>query len=95
MNDDLQTYERLRGDVLRAQARPAGLAALAYHGLLEGLRVIRAMTVPSVLPQGSTFSSHPCEVPDRAAAPAPADPTLIRLLANMVLLHQREISHVI
>src|SRR6202012_4536215 len=30
-------YEQLRTDVLRGQARPEGLGAVVYHGLLEGM----------------------------------------------------------
>lgn len=83
----IDAYERLRGAVLCAQARPEGLAAVAYHGLLGGLKVICAMAVPA-----ST------SLPTAAAAPgaAPAnDPVLVRLLANMVLFYQQEVSHVV
>ncbi|MGO8856889.1 MAG: hypothetical protein ACLQO1_14430 [Steroidobacteraceae bacterium] len=36
----LSTYETLRAEVLGGQARPAGLAAVIYHGMLRGLAVI-------------------------------------------------------
>jgi len=80
-------YESLRGAVLRAQARPEGLAAVAYHGLLGGLRVICETGVPAS-----------AQLPVRAASPdGPSciDPALVRLLANMVLFYQQEVSHVV
>ena len=83
----IDAYEHLRGAVLRAQARPEGLAAVTYHGLLGGLKVICAMAAPA-----------PTSLPTPAAAPGAAsvtDPALVRLLANMVLLYQQEVSHVV
>jgi len=83
----IEAYEHLRDAVLRAQARPEGLAAVTYHGLLGGLKVICAMAVPA-----------PKSLPVPAAAPSAAsatDPALVRLLANMVLHYQQEVSHVI
>jgi hypothetical protein len=85
---DIQTYEDLRGAVLQAQARPEGLAAVAYHGLLGGLKVIGSMAVPAPAPTG-------LPVPTAPVAPSPTDPALVRLLANMVLLYQQEVSHVV
>ena len=86
---DIQTYEDLRGAVLQARARPEGLAAVAYHGLLGGLKVIGSIAMPAP----SSFSG-PC-VPAMPAAPRPTEPALVRLLANMVLLYQQEVSHVV
>jgi len=83
----IDAYEHLRGAVLVAEARPEGLAAVMYHGVLGGLRVICAMAAPA-----ST------SLPVAAAAPGAAsmiDPALIRLLANMVLFYQQEVSHVV
>jgi hypothetical protein len=85
---DIQTYEDLRGAVLQAQARPEGLAAVAYHGLLGGLKVIGSMAVPAPASTG-------LPVPTAPVAPSPTDPALVRLLANMVLLYQQEVSHVV
>ena len=83
----IDAYEHLRGAVLRAQARPEGLAALAYHGMLGGLRVICARAAPA---------STPLSVPAAAlAAPSLIDPALVRLLANMVLFYQQELNHVL
>jgi hypothetical protein len=46
----IDAYEHLRGAVLRAQARPEGLAAVTYHGVLGGLKVICATAVPASTP---------------------------------------------
>lgn len=83
----IQTYEDLRGAVLRAQARPEGLAAVTYHGLLGGLKVICTMARPA-----STSLPAPARAPGAASV---TDPALVRLLANMVLLYQQEVSHVV
>jgi len=85
---DIQAYEHLRGAVLRAQARPEGLAAVAYHGLLGGLKVIGSMAVPAP-------ASTSLPVPAAPVAPSPTEPALVRLLANMVLLYEQEVSHVV
>jgi hypothetical protein len=79
--------------VLRSHARPEGLAAVVYHGLFGGLDVVcrQAAAVANASPMpGARVSSAP--------APAATDPALVRLLANMVLLYQRdqqEVSHVV
>ena len=83
----IDAYEHLRGAVLRVQARPEGLAAIAYHGMLGGLKVICATAAPA-----SKALSVPAVTP---AAPSLIDPALVRLLANMVLFHQEEVSHVL
>ena len=84
----IDAYEQLRGAVLRAQARPEGLAAVAYHGMLGGLKVICARAAPA-----STPLSVPCG--GAVAAPSLIDPALVRLLANMVLFYQQEVNHVL
>jgi hypothetical protein len=83
----IDAYEHLRGAVLRAQARPEGLAAVTYHGVLGGLKVICATAVPA-------STSLPAAVSAPGAASA-TDPVLVRLLANMVLFYQQEVSHVV
>ncbi len=88
MARDIEIYEQLRGAVLRAQARPEGLAAVAYHGLLGGLKVICSMAVPAPVSTG-------LPVPPASVAPSPSEPALVRVLANMVLLYQQEAIHVI
>lgn len=87
MARDIQTYEHLRDEVLRAQARPQGLAAVTYHGLLGGLKVIGAMGA-------SVSASGAIPTPEAPAAPSATDPALVRMLTNMVLLYQQEVSHV-
>lgn len=84
---EIETYEHLRNAVLRAQARPQGLAAVTYHGLLGGLKVIGAMGA-------SMPASCAMPTPEAPAAPSATDPALVRMLTNMVLLYQQEVSHV-
>ncbi len=77
-------YEGLRAEVLRGQARPEGLGAVIYHGLIKGLTLLCA-------------SGGRSEVPvSRASSPqgVPHDRELLRLLTNMVLQTQSEVMHV-
>jgi hypothetical protein len=83
----VDAYEQLRGAVLRAQARPEGLAAVAYHGLHGGLKIICA--------RGASASPRPAAPAAASGAPAVTDPALVRLLANMVLIYRQEVSHVV
>ena len=46
--DALPTYERLRAEVLNGQARPEGLTAVAYHGMLRGLALILTEPFPEI-----------------------------------------------
>jgi hypothetical protein len=80
----LATYETLRGEVLRGQARPAGLAAVIYHGMLHGLAVILT-NIPA-----TEFSPTPAPGSDIR----PLDRELLHLVANMVLQSQAQVSHV-
>lgn len=82
----LATYETLRGEVLHGQARPAGLAAVIYHGMLRGLAVM-LNDIPS-----AAFSPAPAPAP--ASDIRPLDRELLRLVANMVLQSQSQVSHV-
>lgn len=75
-----QAYETLRCQVLQGQARPDGLGAIVFHGMLRGLVVL--LSGPS-LP-----SSSPAATSDAAPGPVTHDPQLVRLLANMLLLTQ-------
>jgi hypothetical protein len=70
--------------VLNGQARPEGLAAVVYHGMLQGLRVILT-EVPNI-------PSLPAPIP--AAEAGPLDQELLRLIANMVLQSQSQVTHV-
>jgi hypothetical protein len=80
----LATYETLRAEVLNGQARPAGLAAIIYHGMLRGLAVIltEAAVVPSSPPREPTYDG------------VVLDHEFLRLVANMVLLAQSQVMHV-
>jgi hypothetical protein len=70
--------------VLRGQARPDGLGAIIYHGILDGLAQLMSVTAtPIVCPPQLTHV--PSVRSDRA---------LLRLLANMVLQAQSEVKHV-
>ena len=94
MDVEVQAYEHLRSAVLRAQARPDGLAAVAYHGLLGGLKIICSMATPAST-STSTSTSMSLQVSAIPVAPPPTDEALVRLLANMVLHYQQEVCHVI
>jgi hypothetical protein len=81
----LPRYERLRAEVLNGQARPEGLTAVAYHGMLRGLALILTEVVP--------------ETPSPAASTTvveavPLDREFLRLLANMLLQSQSQVMHV-
>lgn len=78
----VETYERLRADVIRGQARPEGLGAVIYHGLIEGLTLLCSATDRSAV-----------QAP-RPSAPPPIPRELLRLLTNMVLQTQSEVMHV-
>jgi len=77
-------YETLRGEVLRGHARPAGLGAIVYHGLVHGLSLLSQATPESAA----------------SVTPAPAlpnvrtDPAFLHLLANMVLRTHAGVTHV-
>ncbi len=77
-------YETLRGDVLSGHARPDGLGAIVYHGMLEGLaRLLRVSTAPTE------------PLPSRPALPGVrSDRAFLGLLANMVLRVHSEVQHV-
>jgi len=78
------TYELLRAEVLRGQARPEGLGAVIFHGIIDGL---------TVLCSSSTHGGAPAQRAS-AAQPIARDRDLLRLLANMVLQTQSEVKHV-
>jgi hypothetical protein len=80
----LPTYERLRAEVLSEQARPEGLTAVAYHGMLRGLTLILTEPVPEV---ASPAVSAP------VAEAMPLDREFLRLLANMLLQSQSQVMH--
>jgi len=77
-------YERLRADVLLGRARPEGLGAVIYHGLVDGVASLCSSTdcEPAPAHRSSTPRSSVC------------DHELLRLLTNMVLQTQSEVMHV-
>lgn len=77
-------YERLRAAVLQGQARPEGLGAILYHGLIDGLSVLMR----------TVSESAPAIPRSSSSITVAGDPELLRLLANMVLQTQSELKHV-
>ena len=71
----LLMYEQLRAEVLNGQARPDGLAAMVYHGMIRGLAVILTEPTPE------TRLSPPQVSPPEGVS---LDRELLRLIANMV-----------
>jgi hypothetical protein len=81
----LLRYEQLRAEVLNGQARPDGLAAMVYHGMIRGLVVI--LTEPTPETRSSPSQVSPPEG-------VSLDRELLRLIANMVLQSQSQVMHV-
>jgi hypothetical protein len=81
----IDTYEALRTEVLAGRSRPEGLAAVVYHGMWHGLRVLP-----------TTVECPPPAVPPRPALDhgLPPERPLVHLLANMLLRTQSEVLHV-
>jgi hypothetical protein len=77
-------YERLRAEVLCGQARPDGLGAVVYHGMLDGLAVMMSVAAPHVI----------CQPPTAVIPGIRGDRTFLRLMANMILQTQSEVKHV-
>jgi hypothetical protein len=80
------SYERVRADVLAGQARPDALGAIVFHGMWKGLRVL--------LSTSSTSSNSRIVSPPMAPPTGTLDRQLVRLLADMVLATQLEVTHV-
>jgi hypothetical protein len=80
----VEMYEQLRAEVLLGRARPQGLGAVIYHGLLDGVALL--------------CSSTECRAPrpQHPSTPRPSvlDRDLLRLITNMVLQTQSEVMHV-
>jgi hypothetical protein len=80
----VSAYEALRHQVLRGEAAPVGLSAVAFHGLIHGMAII-AQETPGASRVGT----------ERAAAhEASGERALVRVLANMVLQAHAEVRHV-
>jgi hypothetical protein len=69
--------------VLRGQARPEGLGAVVFHGMLDGLARLLSVTESSIPRQPQSIQA-PSVRGDRA---------FVSLLANMVLQTQSEVKH--
>jgi hypothetical protein len=82
----LPTYEQLRAEVLNGHARPEGLTAVAYHGMLRGLTLI----LTEVSPEAA--AALPAVAP--VAEETPLDREFLRLVANMLLQSQSQVMHV-
>lgn len=81
----VEAYEALRKSVLEGLPRPAGLAILRFHGLLQGSFLLVATEAP-----GRTSVSRR----DPGEPPRPDD-AFVRLMANLVLsTHSEEFAHV-
>jgi hypothetical protein len=80
----VETYETLRAQVLNGAARPDGLGAVVYHGLVQGLTMLLCAT-----PAGSVATRTAT-----TAGVVARDRELLRLLTNMVLQVQSEVTHV-
>ena len=74
-------YETLRAQALNGGASRAGLAAVCFHGMLQGLRLLAADVGASELPAVTGRS-------------APSGDALVRQLTNMILSVQSEPTHV-
>lgn len=75
-------YEKLRDEVLRGAARPDGLGAFVYHGMLDGLALLMSVTATTT---HQPLLREPSLRGDRE---------LVSLLANMVLQAHSEVKHV-
>ena len=77
-------YETLRGEVLRGHARPDGLGAIVYHGLVHGLLLLSQNR-----PESATPATMASSLPN-----VRTDPAFVHLLANMVLRTHAGVTHV-
>lgn len=80
----LSLYESLRSSVLNGSARPEGIGAIVYHGLLHGLLLLSQAPPEPVVPLAA-FPSLPN---------VRSDPVFLHLLANMVLRAHEGVTHV-
>jgi hypothetical protein len=78
----IEIYETLRAEVLQGQARPEGLGAIVYHGMVTGLLMLTRPSAPAVSPRDAVIRAMP------------HDRQFVRLLANMLLQTQSELVHV-
>jgi hypothetical protein len=74
----------LRAEVLSGRGRPEGLAALRFHGIVQGLALLLKGAAQPVAPTPKIESIKPIQ----------RDSELIRVLANIVLRTHSELAHV-
>jgi len=84
-SDALKTYETLRTCAMGGGGIRSCLTAVIYHGLLQGLMLIAARSMP--IQQQRHCASGTLPSP-------PLDSALVQVLANMVLQSQPEVLHV-
>ncbi len=77
-------YESLRAEVVAGHARPDGLTAVVYHGLVAGMTLLA----------GTVHRDRSAAARSPASIAVARDPELLRVLANMVLQTQSEVRHV-
>lgn len=70
--------------MVEGRPRRDGIAALRYHGMLQGLAILLQTTPTAVAPVATAL------VGERL----PADDQFVRLLANIVLRTHSELMHV-
>ena len=69
---------------MRGEASADGIACIAFHGLLRGMKAVLAQRRKPTCPRHELAP----------AAPVAFDPALVRVLANMVLQIHSEVRHV-
>jgi hypothetical protein len=74
----------LRAGVLNGGGRPEGLAAVRFHGMVQGLALLLKGAAQPVAPTPKIESTSPIQ----------HDRELIRVLANIVLRTHSELAHV-
>jgi hypothetical protein len=76
-------YESLRADIIAVRVRAEAIAALRFHGMLQGLAIL--LKVPAA---ASPIGCVP------VGQPLPRDHAFVRVLANLVLQTHAEVTHV-
>ncbi len=77
-------YESLRAEVVNGRARPDGLGAVVFHGLVHGMSLLA----------GSMRTGTSTTTRTSTSIVVNRNPELLRVLANMVLQTQSEVKHV-
>ena len=74
----------MRAEVLSGRGRPEGLAALRFHGMVQGLLLLLKGATQPVASTPKLESVKPVQ----------RDGELVRVLANIVLRTHSELAHV-